>query len=262
MLLKKKISSWKKKEGLKTKFPNDEILPIENLNPDNYDRIFHLNLSKKYANRYIYYYAADSKDDKNCLDIKYVKDAYGNYSNKGVVKTDIKGIAKLNLKCPQSYYVDKDNYFISHIHYLISDKDNKKWLKTLYTERIICNIQKEELKELIKKGCAVIINSLPFHEFIKDRINNSISLPYDIVKSGKISEKQIKSYLSNMIINYPKIYNLLKNKKIKLENIPMIVYCYDKNCNASDILIENLVKIGFTNIKEYPDGIKGWLSIK
>ena len=54
-------------------------------------------------------------------------------------------------------------------------------------------------------------------------------------------------------------------KNIKMKNIfdvPIITYCYDKTCNASDIVVERLLKIGFKNIKEYSDGIMGWTNKK
>ena len=41
-------------------------------------------------------------------------------------------------------------------------------------------------------------------------------------------------------------------------NIPIITYCAHKDCNASNMLAEVLLKKGFRNIDEYPGGMKEW----
>jgi len=258
-VVKKSVADWKKKKGIKTHYPNDIILPLKKVNPKDYNLIYKLNLTKDNANRYVYYYAADSKNIQNCLKPKYASNAYGEeYLNKGVTKTDKNGIASLRINCPQSYYVNKDKQYISHIHYLLSDKENKKWEEKMFTERIICSVNKNELKKIIENQCAMIINALPYEEFIKQKIPNSIPLPYDIVDKNKITEKQLLKYLEEMSVHYPKINKLLKSGKLKIENVPIIVYCYKKTCKASEILIDKLIEYGYTDIKEYPNGIIGW----
>ena len=261
-VVKKTVSDWKKKKGLKTQFPNDIILPLKISTPSEYNLIYKLKLSEKNANKYVYYYAADSKITKNCLKINPASKAYGLFLNKGVTKADKNGIASIKIKCPQSYYVDNNKHYISHIHYFLSDKDNKNWDKKMFTERIICDINKNELKKIIESECAIVINALPYEEYIKKRIPKSISIPYDLVLNNKkISKKQLINYMEEMSVNYPKINKLIKSKKIAIENVPLIIYCYNKSCKASDILIDKLVKYGFTNIKEYSGGIVGWLKL-
>lgn len=38
----------------------------------------------------------------------------------------------------------------------------------------------------------------------------------------------------------------------------VIVYCTNPHCPASKFLAEALVKLGYTNVEKYPDGIEGW----
>lgn len=38
----------------------------------------------------------------------------------------------------------------------------------------------------------------------------------------------------------------------------IIVYCANTHCPASKFLAEALVKLGYTNVEKYPDGIEGW----
>lgn len=55
-----------------------------------------------------------------------------------------------------------------------------------------------------------------------------------------------------------------KNEAIK-EAAPdkkalIIVYCEGADCPLSRYMAERLVKMGYTNVKKYPEGIEGWLS--
>ena len=61
---------------------------------------------------------------------------------------------------------DKDKLHLPHVHYFISDFKNKKWNEKLFTERIICDVNKQQLTEMIKNKCAVI-NALPYQEYMK-----------------------------------------------------------------------------------------------
>lgn len=42
------------------------------------------------------------------------------------------------------------------------------------------------------------------------------------------------------------------------KNQPVLVYCGSKQCPASRKLAEKLISLGYTNVMEYSDGIKGW----
>lgn len=38
----------------------------------------------------------------------------------------------------------------------------------------------------------------------------------------------------------------------------IVAYCTNTKCPASQTLADKLVKLGYTNVKKYPDGIDGW----
>lgn len=42
------------------------------------------------------------------------------------------------------------------------------------------------------------------------------------------------------------------------KNQPVLVYCASKQCPASRKLAEKLISLGYSNVMEYSDGIKGW----
>lgn len=205
-----------------------------------------IKLDKKFANRYILYYGAKKRSDKKCNTKLDVNEAYNN--NDGVSKVNSQGVANIYMNCPKSY---KNN--MSHLHYILSDKNNKHWLNKQYKHKIVCTVDKQFVKNAIKNKCYIIINALPVDYFIKDRIITSISLPYN----SKASNSSITKYLLQVSKNYPKLNKFSNSKNIF--NVPIIVYCYKSTCDASDKLIEKLMEIGFTNIVEYKEGILGWL---
>ena len=45
---------------------------------------------------------------------------------------------------------------------------------------------------------------------------------------------------------------------IPAKNSLVVAYCSGLKCEASKKLAENLIKLGYTNVVKYPDGIDGW----
>ena len=61
-----------------------------------------------------------------------------------------------------------------------------------------------------------------------------------------------------MLVHNKKILKSVKSGKIKLNDIPIVTYCYDESCNAGHILKEKLVEMGYKNVRVYLPGIIGW----
>jgi rhodanese-related sulfurtransferase len=59
-------------------------------------------------------------------------------------------------------------------------------------------------------------------------------------------------------LHYPKLEVLIKSKKIKINEIPIITYCAHDKCNASQLALEELLKKGFVNVNEYSGGMKDY----
>ena len=246
----KKDQQWRIKEGLTTIFPTHKIPDLKTIKekkPLNHDQKKLLDLGIKHKNKYILYFATHLKS--KCNYIPSAPKSYHNTSNIGIAKLDNNGKATIYLKCPNIYYENKITFY-PHYHFILANKDNTKWVDKLYAKVIICNVNKQHVKNAIKSDCTIIINALSTNYYIKNRIPKSISLPSSSLVD--LDDSDIINYIKSMKSNY---------KNIKMKNIfdvPIITYCYDKTCNASDIVVERLLKIGFKNIKEYSDGIIGW----
>lgn len=259
--VKKPIADWKQDIGLKTHYPADKIMECKTQYPLKFNTSYKLVVGEKYQGRYVYYYCATQKNSKDCLTPLHASKAYGkNFPNKGVAKINKNGEAIVKFECPQSYYVrNNDKLHVPHLHYFISNNNNSGWNSTLYTQRIICHLDKKHLLQIIKTQCAVVINALPYVEYIKNRIPHSIPLPYTIATQHQVSKKQLIDYIQDMLVHYPKINDKVKQGQLDILNIPIVVYCYKSTCNASMLLIEQLIEMGFKDIREYPGGIVDWL---
>ena len=63
--------------------------------------------------------------------------------------------------------------------------------------------------------------------------------------------------MSSIVDNdYPRIARALKDGKIQIKELPIVVYCAHSKCSSSHIAAEELLKKGFVNISEYKGGMK------
>jgi len=220
----------------------------------------HINLGKKHANCLVYYFGA--KSTNNILHSSY-PDSYKNSTNTGLVKLDKQGKCTVHLDCPTSY---EDNNFkktglqsyMSHIHLLVSDKSMTKWNNNLYTQNVLCNISKKQVKGSIKNSNRLVINALSSEYHQKNSIPCSQNLYYKDAK--KMSVRQIRDSVTKMIKKNSNFAAFVVKHKLSLSEIPIVVYCYSKTCDASNQLALELFRAGFTNVVDYEGGIIEWMS--
>ena len=225
--------------------------------PKNANKTFDLDLGPKFKSRFVFYFAAKPNKMSKCDVIQTDKVSYGYLKNSGLVKTDSSGKCRLEFVCPQAYKDVLDTY-LPHVHFLISTKDNKKFNQLIKTHSVHCDVTKKELKQIIKSDCALVINALPYEYYVKSRIPMSISLPYTLLKEKKLDKKDVDDYIKTMLVHSKKISKAVKDKKLKLHDIPIVIYCWNASCEADTICMEHLHKFGYKNIRLYPDGITGW----
>jgi hypothetical protein len=256
-IIEKNIVGWKVKRGEYTAAPKDFVpflIGIREKIPENFDTKSELKLGIKYANRWIFYWAANKESSYK---IKKAPDAYGvNYTNMGITKSDNKGKIIFKLECPQPYSVNGKTYY-PHIHFMISNKENENWELKVRTINIICNFTKEKVKDAIKNKSYLLINALPKEYFEKQHIPNSVNLYYK--DAIDMTDKKIDNFIKNNL-NYLNndLKKLIDNKKLSIKDIPILVYCYSKSCDAGKNLIKRLNKANYHKIVEYEDGVTGF----
>ena len=228
--------------------------------PKRYDTAMELDLGKSKAGKYVLYWAAEKSDS---ILIKDAKQAYGNFKNNGIAKVNKKGFVKLCFNCPQSYSTTEKNKskgetFYKHIHFCYSNVTNDKWLETVYTKIVLCKLTLKQVFKKHKMGHVVLINALPCEYYQKAHIPNSFNLPYN--KISKHTQKDLFSWFKDVIdINYPLLSRLVKEKKLNVYELPIVVYCAHDKCDADNRAAIQLMKKGFVNLSKFPGGMKEYL---
>jgi len=192
------------------------------------------------------------------MKIKSAKDAYNTFKNHGLVKTNSSGDVTFVLNCPQPYSVD-DTTYPRHVHYCLLNRDNF-WSDNVKTVIVSCKIDFKMMREYNHKKCHFLINALPRDNYDRCHIPNSYNLPVSLIDRSSSQEKRtkVKKFLEDNLSNYPRLNNSVKDKKLNIFNLPIVVYCAHSKCHASEKLIEHLIDAGFVNILEYPGGTKEW----
>ena len=198
-------------------------------------------------NTWVFYWAADS--NKNSTVIKNPQEAYNKNKNRGLLKSDDKGDIELILNTPQPYKVDGITY-PRHLHY-VTLKSNKTWDMNVKAIVVKSYVDKGRVKSILKSDDHIIIFALKGE---KDMIPGSISIPHDSNEGEKNKKKFFLSQLKEEINSKEKL------KGIDHLDVPLLLYCGSKKCSASDKLFHQLIDAGFSNITQYPGGLKEWNS--
>lgn len=202
------------------------------------NKLFHSDINQKITmenlkpNSRIFYFATKYRDYTKPIQIR--SRAYGKLENSGVAKVNSEGVATVYFDCPQLYKNDDGKVYHRHLHFLYWDPVNKLWGKKLYTKKVVCDVNEDFVKKFMKK--AIVIDALPTDHYNEKHIKSAHSLPYNKRWTNVDVEK------------------IVGKNKLKL----IIVYCWNKNCNAAEKVIEKLNKLEYYNVVHYTNGISEW----
>ena len=138
--------AWKKRLGLQTKFPGDKVpRTLRNKTPEGARFCVKVNLGKRFADRWILYYAAEPNSNGkgkgngngNGKGINSAEQAYGGFKNRGMTRTDSNGEGVLRVRCPQRYR-EEGRIFPRHVHFLTTKRGNQEWDRKMFTVGIRC----------------------------------------------------------------------------------------------------------------------------
>ena len=122
----------------------------------------------------------------------------------------------------------------------------------------MCTLNLKKTLNIVRKGDAVLINSLPREYYGKSHIPCSYNLPHTELK--RMSQKEVMEWMEDVVkINYKKLHKMLKNGSLNIYELPIIVYCAHSKCNSSHIAATELLKKGFVNISDYKGGMKKYI---
>ena len=189
-------------------------------------------------NTWVFYWAAEPQNKSN--KINEHNKAYEKNKNHGLQKSDSQGKVELILNCPQPYKLD-DITYPRHIHYTILNND-KSWNESIETILVKCSVEKSELIDILKQKTHLVINSLSEENYMKDHIPETFNLPVHSI-NPRNRNKKIKSFVKEKTKELSKLNELIKENKLDFLDIPIIIYCAHSECNSSEKLYDEFIKI-------------------
>ena len=95
-------------------------------------------------------------------------------------------------------------------------------------------IAREEVRRLVESGEATLIHALPEPYFRKEHIPGAVQLDHDRV------EEQAPERMPD-------------------RGAAIVTYCANLACRNSEIVANRLVALGYTDVREYAEGIADWI---
>ena len=265
---KDKTPLWSKKDGLYSMLPrilnfgdkyNPHKTELEETTPDIVGTKVTFEIQLQEKDNWVFYWAAEAGASLDGDKPEGAAKSYGDESNHGLSKLDADGKATITLNCPK-LYIAEGKLFPRHVHYTILTED-KVWSTNIGTYEITCKIPFETMKEIQEKKTYIIMNALSKESYDKGHIPNSILCDHKSL--DELPNKQKKTGVLQKIINqslssYPPVKKFKKEVR-DIKQVPIVVYCANSTCDASDKLKEHLYSCGFFNVIEYPGGMEEWL---
>jgi len=201
----------------------------------------------------LFYFGSKPKAYTN-LKILSRDDAYGSLANSGVAIPDANGVAWFYLDCPQVYYdTDRKGVFSRHFHFTYLDKKTNTWSYSFYTRQVFCDVTQAEAKEMLHERSHIFINALPKDEYEKRHIAGSVSVPV----GGRVTTESVKKAIESVLPMYPRLAAAISNGT-DWKDLPLVLYCYSKECSAAEQLKDKLDRLGINNTWHYTNGISVW----
>jgi hypothetical protein len=214
-------------------------------------------LGLSFTPKWLYYWCSKKR---NLNDTSYGSpiQAYGDFSNSGLIDLNNKDRIEICVDNPVPYKVN-GVHFPPHIHFTVL-KPNNIWSIKPWAIDVYPNINTQQFLEMYQcnpRKC-IILNAMDkIYEGKKTpTIKNTKRIPY--------STQNLK--IENKIISYIRKYKRNSMLKQNIKNgmlekhIPIVVYCAHSKCKASHILAEKLIDLGFVNILYYTDGYQGFIN--
>ena len=258
----RKVPIWQKIEG------NDSLLPLiirlDKYNPKNsilkqeFPKLTDLStkvlMESNKRNRWVFYWAANrSKDPSHIMS---ERDAYGSNTNHGILETDGDGNAEFVLNCPQPYINDSKITYPRHVHYTFLTEEDT-WNENINSLVVLCHLDFKQMAKFVDDKSHMIIYVSKEKE---TEIPNSIVFDYtQLIEMNRTERKHyLLRFINRNIDKFPKINTKVESKKLKLRDIPIIVYGQNKTDKSSLKLSEYLIDANIVNVIEYSEGLEGW----
>ena len=266
--MKNKIADWFKKIGIYSPLPRIFSCGKLDINKNTFSekqdtkKSVHITLSLpdlelNYMPKWIYYWYTNQRNLDN-TEFPCAMDAYGDFSNDGLVSCQGKENVTFYVDNPVPYRENGINYE-PHIHFAVLQPDNT-WSIRPWSLQVFPHLTNQQFKTIYDENPRkyIILNAMEktYQGKKTPIIKNTKRIPYSIQNS--LVEKRLIRYIKK----YRRNKNLIQyiHDGSLLKHIPIVVFCAHSKCKASHMLAEKLKELHFVNILYYPDGVEGFSS--
>ena len=195
---------------------------------------------------YVFFWAANKRNYDQTGYLEPAK-AYGQFRNCGVSWINSQGRVVFKFNSPKPYQY-QGNKYPPHLHFVYL-KPDLLWDDVCSTIIVTPNLKLRQFKRQLKSGKYLVICALP------ERLGFPI-----IRHTHRISFETPVGQVDAMVRQYQLADNLQVQNIPK--TIPIIVYCRNSECDASDQLIIKLRRLQYINILTYRGGIEQYYDQK
>lgn len=181
------------------------------------------------------------------------KSAYDDFRNHQVIKVSSKTTkVYVYLQCPRPYRAQtisesKTKSYPRHIHFCFGA--GGRWFSKNYTKNVYCNIEYPEFLRLRRMASSMVVNALSKTSFQKYHIPNSVNLP----STTSLRGSKLRQWFEQR-----QPHKTRKN----ITEVPIVVYCAHKTCQAGHRLTRLLVEQGFVNVYHYVGGNREYRKLR
>ena len=205
-----------------------------------------LTIEKK--NTWVFYWVIEDINETN-------KIMYN--ENYGLVKTNNDGKCNIEVNCPVNFK-NKNLTYPRYICFTYLTKDNI-WNENITILTVLNYVKYNKLLKILDNKDKFIVY-VTNEKYQEDYINNSYILNYNKFNEMNINEKDeyINKFILDHIKYYPKLDQLLKDNKISIENIPILIYGLNKKTELVKSMINLLSSLNFNNLLYFYGGLEEW----
>lgn len=183
----------------------------------------------------VFYWAAETSAEREFQrDFPTAQCAYANMRNIGIAKSDSKGRARLRMRLPAIYCtLQKDGRWRPwgrHVHFVKQKNGRFSTFPPFHTARVLPELGLPSFKRFLRSSRCLSVCAITTDL----QIPGSVTIPY--FESLRNIERTLQSAAAR-------------------KTTPIVVFCANASCNASELLAKKLQELDFVNVFVYPGGL-------
>lgn len=102
-------------------------------------------------------------------------------------------------------------------------------------------VKRDQLKAELDAGAVIVVDTMPVSYYEKEHLPGARNIPgFPYEQAAEFTAEYAPKVLPE-------------------RNEPVVVYCANVPCRNSELVGAQLVKLGYTNVRKYREGIEDWV---